>query len=57
VVPEENRAYLYYHFLDLKKVPTVIPNKPFHHPQQRKMNSEFLEADLRKRIASKKNII
>lgn len=57
VVPEKNRAYLYYHFLDLKKVPTTIPNKPFYHPRQTKMNIDFLEADLQTRIANKRNII
>lgn len=57
VVPEENRAYLYYHFLNLKKIPTVIPNKPFNHPRQVKMNIEFLDSNLQSRIAERKNIL
>ncbi|MBN2569931.1 MAG: hypothetical protein JXB42_10930 [Deltaproteobacteria bacterium] len=57
VVPEENRAYLYYKFLNLREVPTVIPNKPFYHPRQQKMNIAFLDPELQSRIAGKKNIL
>jgi len=57
VVPEENRAYLYYNFLNLKNIPTVIPNKPFYHPRQAKMDIEFLEPEIQHKIMSKKNII
>jgi hypothetical protein len=57
VVPEENRAYLCYNYLDLKLIPTVIPNKPFYHPRVAKMNITFLEPEVRYKIINKKNII
>lgn len=57
VVPEENRAYLYYDFLNLKNIPAVIPNKPFYHPRQAKMNIGFLDSEIQYKISSKKNII
>ena len=56
-VPEENRAYLYYNYLDLKKIPTVIPNKPFYHPRHARMDIEFLDPKIQHEIRSKKNII
>ena len=57
VVPEENRAYLYYNFLNLKNIPTVIPNKPFYHPRLAKMNIGFLEPEIQYKMRNKKNII
>lgn len=35
VVPEKNRAHILQVWLDLKKTPVVIPNKPYHHPRRR----------------------
>lgn len=57
VVPEENRAYLYYILLKLKSIPTVIPNKPFYHPSQTKMPIDFLGAEIKQKLVNKKNII
>lgn len=57
VVPEENRAYLYYNFLKLKNIPEVIPNKPFYHPNQAKMSIEFLDPEIQHKLRTKKNIL
>ncbi len=57
IVPEGNRAYLYYNFLKLNQVPTVIPNKPFSHPRKKQMDINFLEPEIQQKIKSKKNII
>lgn len=57
VVPEENRAYLYYIFLKLKSIPLIIPNKPFYHPAQAKMPIDFLGEEIKQKLIKKKNII
>jgi hypothetical protein len=57
VVPEINRAYLYFNYLNLRELPIVIPNKPFYHPMKLKMDICFLNKELQRRINSKKNII
>ncbi|MCI1779359.1 MAG: hypothetical protein LKI53_05310 [Bacteroidales bacterium] len=57
VVPELNRAYLYYHFLKLDTVPSIIVNRPFDHPRTRKMDIDFLDPEIQTKIKTKKNII
>lgn len=57
IVPEENRAFLYYIFLKLSKVPIVIPNKTYNHPMNRMMDISFLETEIQNKIKRKKNII
>ncbi len=38
VEPEISRAAIHRVWLGLQKTPTVIPNKPFYHPRQRKLD-------------------
>src|SRR5690606_28815197 len=37
IVPEENRAFLYFSFLKLLVVPEIIPNKSYDHPRHKQM--------------------
>lgn len=57
IVPEINRAYLYLKYLDLPKLPIIIPNRSVDHPQTKKMSISFLPSDVQTKIKSKRNII
>ncbi|WP_154859590.1 glycosyltransferase family protein [Cyclobacterium xiamenense] len=56
VVPEENRAFLYYNHFKLKEIPIIIPNKPFFHPRK-KQNIDFLEGSLIEVLCGKRFFI
>lgn len=57
VVPEDNRAYLYYSFLKLKELPVTVPNKPMEHPRRKKLDISFLDLGIQEKLKQKKNII
>jgi len=57
IVPEENRAYIYYSLLRLKDVPVVIPNKPYEHQRTLNLDISFLGAEIQDKLKHKKNII
>ena len=41
IVPEYNRACMLKYWLDLKDIPTVVPNKPFTHPRVKRIDNEW----------------
>jgi glycosyltransferase involved in cell wall biosynthesis len=57
IVPEENRAYLYYSFLKLRSLPVTIPNKPMEHPRGKKLDIGFLDLGIQEELKQRKNII
>lgn len=57
VVPEENRAFLYFNFFKLDRMPLILPNKTYGHPRSKKLDIGFLPLDIQNRIKEKKNII
>jgi len=57
VVPEINRAHIYRVHFRLGQTPVVIPNKPFYHPREKRLDLAFLQDSVRLRIESKVNIV
>lgn len=57
IVPEINRAYIYYSTLNLNKVPLVIPNKPFYHPRRKRQDISFLDTEIQLSLKAKKIIL
>lgn len=57
VVPEINRAFLYQNILQLKRLPRVLPNKPFSHPRQRNLDIGFLPGVVQQELASNRVLL
>tara|TARA_B100000029_G_scaffold512544_1_gene609477 strand:+ start:315 stop:1424 length:1110 start_codon:yes stop_codon:yes gene_type:complete len=58
IVPEQNRAYIYYNLFNLKEIPKVIPNKPFTHLRNKKLDiDKLVNAKNAQKIKNKKNIL